>query len=107
GGNSGQAYVVWGKPDGDPIDLADVIAGVGGFAIDGEQGLDQAGDAVARAGDVDGDGLADLVLGAPGAEGDINLVGRSYVVLGKDDGALVDLVDIVAGVGGFVVEGEL
>jgi len=109
GGNSGQVYVVWGKSDGTAVDLDDIIAGVGGFTIDGEEASDQAGDAIARAGDIDGDGLADLVIGAPGAEADpdaADVAGRSYVVLGKDDGFTVDLVDVVDGVGGFVLDGE-
>ncbi len=108
GGNSGEVYVVWGKSDGTPIDLDDIVAGTGGFAIAGEEALDQAGDAVARAGDVNGDGLADLVVGGPGAEADpdvADITGRAYVVLGKDDELAVDLVDVAAGIGGFVVDG--
>jgi len=107
GGNSGEAYVVLGKADGAAVALASVVSGIGGFRISGEAGLDQSGDSVARAGDVDGDGLADVIVGAPGAEDDINLQGRSYVVLGKTDTDAVDLIDVAAGVGGFAIDGEL
>lgn len=107
GGQSGRTFVVFGKTDGMPVDLGDVIAQTGGFAIDGIAGLDQSGDTVASAGDVDGDGSCDIVLGAPGAENDMNLQGRAFVVLGKADTTLVELTDIAAGNGGFSLDGEL
>ncbi|MBC8072195.1 MAG: FG-GAP repeat protein, partial [Deltaproteobacteria bacterium] len=106
GGNSGRAFVVLGRTATSPIELADVVLGEGGFAIEGTAGLDQLGDAVAGAGDVDGDGRADLVLGAPGAEDGANLQGRSYVVLGRDAGAPALASDIASGIGGFVIDGE-
>jgi Ca2+-binding RTX toxin-like protein len=39
---------------------------MGGFAIDGETAPDRSGASVNAAGDVDGDGLADLIIGSPG-----------------------------------------
>jgi Bacterial Ig domain/FG-GAP repeat len=106
GGNSGRSFVVLGKTDGTTVELADVLLGDGGFAIDGAAGLDQLGDAVSGAGDVDGDGLADVIVGAPGAENDTNLQGRSYVVYGKNDGTAVTADDLAAGIGGFAIDGE-
>ncbi len=106
GGNSGRAFVVFGKTSTTAVQLSSVLAGTGGFAIDGTAGLDQLGDAVAGAGDVDGDGHADVVVGAPGAENGTNLQGRSYVVRGKADGATVAASDIALGIGGFAIDGE-
>jgi len=53
-------------------------------AADGEADLggDRFGAAVASAGDVDGDGFADIIVGAPGA----GVGGRAYVFRGSADG---------------------
>lgn len=99
---AGRAWVVFGKADGAAVDLADVDAGNGGFAIAGELSGDEAGTTAAIVSDVDGDGLADVLLGAPLA-GD---AGRAYLVHGKADGALVDLADVALGMGGFPLEGD-
>ncbi|MDQ2689559.1 MAG: hypothetical protein M3Y29_04715, partial [Chloroflexota bacterium] len=54
------------------------------FCLDGEQGEDYAGFAVAGAGDVDGDGFADVIVGAFGNDAKGASAGRSYVVFGGD-----------------------
>ncbi len=83
-------YVVFGKRNGAAVDLSDVQAGKGGFVIRGSAENDS-GWSVSGAGDVNGDGLADLLIGAPGAapEGR-SYAGESYVVFGKRDGAALD-----------------
>src|SRR5690606_30475362 len=50
------------------ISLATIEDGWGGFLVDGEAG-DFLGTSVAAAGDVNGDGIADFLVGAPGAPG--------------------------------------
>jgi hypothetical protein len=105
--DAGESYVVFGKPDGAVVELSDVQAGRGGFAIRGSARYDRSGSSVSGAGDVNGDGLADLLIGAPGARpGGRDRAGESYVVFGKPDGALVDLQDVQAGRGGFVIRGS-
>ena len=52
-----------------PIDLADIATGTGGFVILGQDGGDQSGFAVASAGDVNGDGFDDLIIGARSGDG--------------------------------------
>ncbi|PUE10577.1 putative Ig domain-containing protein [Limnohabitans sp. T6-20] len=106
GNTSGGSYVVFGKPGGDSIDLANVNNGVGGFAIQGERTGDLSGYSVSSAGDVNGDGLADVIVGAP--EGDSSGLfgdGRSFVVFGKTSGTAVQLTNISNGVGGFAIGG--
>ncbi|WP_439590213.1 cadherin domain-containing protein, partial [Hydrogenophaga sp.] len=107
GAGAGRSYVIFGKADGTAIDLADVAAGNGGFAIDGQATDDNSGYSVASAGDVNGDGLDDLIVGAYKSDsaGGID-AGRSYVVFGKADGALIDLSAVANGIGGFVINGE-
>jgi hypothetical protein len=72
---------VHGKNDGAAVDASDLVQGMGGFAMDGEQNIDLAGFSVGAGGDVNGDGLADVVVGAYGFPGGA-VRGRTYVVFG-------------------------
>jgi hypothetical protein len=56
------------EPPCGAIQLADVALGIGGFALDGESEGWASGRSVSAAGDVDGDGLADFIVGAPRAD---------------------------------------
>ncbi len=103
---AGESWVVFGKADGTPVNLSDVDGGIGGFVINGNDPIDFSGICVSGAGDVNGDGLADLIVGAshadPSGQGQ---AGESYVVFGKADGAAVNLSDVASGNGGFVING--
>ena len=78
---SGTAYVVYGRGATDPVGLPTDAAG--GFRIDGAARGDRLGTAVAGAGDADGDGHADVVVGAPGASPlGRPAAGAAYLVLG-------------------------
>jgi Ca2+-binding RTX toxin-like protein len=110
---TGQSYVVFGKAGGwgAAIDLETIAAGTGGFVVFGQDGSDWAGLSVASAGDVNGDGFADVIIGAQNADAERNLTdfaGESYVVFGKAGGwgAAIDLSAIAAGTGGFVIFGQ-
>ena len=113
GNQAGAAYVVFGTASelADPVDLADVAAGTGGFKIQAETARDWAGRSVSAAGDVNGDGIDDLIVGAPFND-DGSGPGAAYVVFGKDvdtEGGFatpVNLADVAAGTGGFKIEGE-
>lgn len=97
--HSGKVYVVFGKSTGTAVDLATIDAGAGGgFVITGLVD-DKVGDAVTGIGDVNGDGLGDILIGAP--KGD-----HAYVVFGKAGTTGVNLADVKAGVGGFEIVAE-
>lgn len=99
---SGSAYVVFGTPSLGTIDLADL--GAAGFRIDGAAANDAAGFSVSGAGDLNGDGRADILLGAPGADNNgRDASGSAYVVFGKGDPGTVDLAAL--GSGGFRIDG--
>jgi hypothetical protein len=105
--DAGRSYVVFGSTANSPINLSAIAAGVGGFVINGQIAGDQSGNSVASAGDVNGDGLADLIIGAyradPAAGGD---AGRTYVVFGKASTDAINLSSIAGGSGGFMINGQ-
>ncbi len=108
----GRAYVIWGSTDLDNLDLSDVAAGIGGYAIDGwfgnyghpyphreiasldaDPGFDASyqggpqGEAfgfnVMSGGDVNGDGIEDMLMSAPYAPANGEIWGgRTYVLYG-------------------------
>ncbi len=100
GGDSaaGESYVVFGQASGfaASLDLA-ALNGTNGFRLDGIDGSDYSGRSVASAGDVNGDGFADLVIGAPNADalGDSN-AGESYIVFGRKPDTAVNRAGTVA-----------
>lgn len=78
--SAGSSYVVFGGNGfgaGGSIDLRS-LNGVTGFRLDGVN-VDQSGRAVSSAGDVNGDGFDDLIIGGPNAN---NIAGVTYVVFG-------------------------
>jgi len=75
----GASYVVFGTDQRFPatIDLA----------TDADLAIQGAGASVSGAGDVDGDGIDDLIIGAPRADPNgRNFAGASYVIFGRDQG---------------------
>src|SRR5688500_10585713 len=77
--------------------------GVQGSTIEGQDASDQAGWSVAGAGDVNGDGFADIIIGAP-LNGDY--AGAAYVLYGGPDGFdNVDLGNLQPG-DGFVIRAD-
>ncbi len=86
GGDSGSSYVVFGKATGfnATMNLSN-LDGKNGFRLDGGQPWDEAG-LVSGAGDVNGDGFDDLIIGAPGTDPNGESSGSGYVVFGKARG---------------------
>lgn len=74
GSNAGAAYLVLGSGSLLSASLADV-----GAQFTGEAAGDSAGFSVAGAGDIDGDGYADILVGAHGNGG---ATGAAYLILG-------------------------
>jgi hypothetical protein len=83
--DAGSSFLVYGKTTGTAIELSDVAKGVGGFAINAAQASGLFGLGVSSAGDVNGDGLADLLIGAPGTPGTATSTGTAYIIFGGQD----------------------
>jgi VCBS repeat-containing protein len=107
GGDSGAAYVVFGKSTTSIVNLTSVTAGTGGYRIIGEAGQDNAGEAVASISDLNGDGKSEILIGASGSKAGGNHSGAVYVVFGKSSTTQVNLADVTAGIGGYRITGGL
>jgi len=108
GSSSGSSYVVFGRSAAfaPAIDLSS-LNGSTGFRLDGTALLDQFGRAISAAGDVNGDGIDDLLIGAQGADSNGSASpGSSYVVLGSNTGfASVMALSSLDGTTGFRLDG--
>ena len=89
------------------IQLGD-LNGQNGFKLDGEAGDDGSGSSVSAAGDINGDGIADLLIGAPCYPHYPNCTGRSYVVFGGSGVGSAGRIALSSlnGSNGFKLDGE-
>ena len=105
--NTGETYVVFGSGTGFAASLnLSSLNGANGFRIDGIDENDRAGISVSSAGDVNGDGIDDVIIGAAGADANGSDSGEAYVVFGSDAGfaASLDLASL-NGTNGFRLDG--
>ena len=107
-GSTGVAYVVFGRASGwtPSLDLL-ALDGTDGFRLDGVAPFDSAGFSVSSAGDVNGDGHDDLLIGGYVAEAESGaFAGSAYVVYGQGANwqPVVDL-STLDGVNGFRLDG--
>ncbi len=120
GSEAGEAYVVFGTASGFGVDVGGrqvidltTLSAAQGFIIQGDASGDTAGISVSSAGDVNGDGIDDLVVGADGGgDGGIK-AGEAYVVFGTAFGfgtdvggrQVIDLTTLDSGQG-FIIQGD-
>jgi len=122
---AGESYVIFGRDTARfgnfpaLFPLANLLPSHGGdgragFVVNGVSALDYSGASVRDAGDVNGDGVDDLIIGAFGAGPSVT--GEAYIVFGRDTARLGDfpavfrLADLLPDGGGdgkygFVLEG--
>ena len=102
--NAGSTYVIFGSDGGfsSNFDL-NTLDGTNGFVINGEAAGDLLGESLSGAGDVNGDGFQDIIVGALGAN---DGTGTSYVIFGSNQplSANFDLSQL-DGTNGFAIEG--
>ncbi|MCP5432435.1 MAG: FG-GAP repeat protein [Alphaproteobacteria bacterium] len=105
---AGETYVVFGSTSPFSASLSlSALDGTNGFRLQGEADGDGVGMSVSSAGDVNGDGIDDLLIGGTRASpGSIDGAGSTYVLFGKSTGfsSIVDL-STLDGNGGFRIDG--
>ncbi len=101
-GNQGLVAVIWGRPGGFPVNINLDALGTSGVLIGGKGG--GFGKAVASAGDVNGDGFDDIVIGASstGSGGD----GEVYVFFGGAALPATQNIGGLNGTNGFKIAGD-
>lgn len=108
GVDSGSSYVVFGKASGfeAAINLS-TLNGINGFRLDGEKQFDFSGYSVSNAGDINGDGFDDVIIGAALADPNGENSGSSYVVFGKATSFDTTMnLSVLNGKNGFRIDGE-
>ena len=110
--NAGKSYVFFGRTSGVSFDTTNMSAS-DGFRILGESASSYSGFGVAGGGDINGDGFADLIIGAyqqPTLTVGSGYGGKTYVIFGGTAGALdagINLapIDFLAAAGGSTLNG--
>lgn len=106
--DAGASYVIYGSRNQFPSFFnVKSLNGTNGFIVHGIRTGDQFGYSTGTAGDINGDGIADLILGAPHAISiGFSFAGASYVIFGNRNGFATpfNLTDL-NGTNGFTVPG--
>ena len=108
GADTEESYVVFGSDQGFPANLnLSTLNGSNGFTLKGIGETDLSGRSVSGTGDVNGDGINDLIIRADSEDPDgIKDAGESYVVFGKEEGFPARVyVSTLDGSNGFTLRG--
>jgi len=84
-----------------------ILNGTNGFSTEGKTANDHLGTTTKSAGDINGDGIADIMIGAPGVNaGTLSDVGEIYIIFGGT-GITATTFDVTTlnGTNGFVIRG--
>ncbi|MEQ9264548.1 MAG: T9SS type A sorting domain-containing protein [Balneolaceae bacterium] len=104
--DAGETYVIFGKTTAfsSAIDISAVIDGTNGFIINGIDANDFSGES-AFAGDVNGDGIKDVIIGATSADPNGSASGETYVLFGSSSFESSIELSSLNGTTGFVLNG--
>ncbi|RLD10494.1 MAG: hypothetical protein DRI44_05900, partial [Chlamydiae bacterium] len=104
----GESYVIYGQSNGfsTVIDVSN-LNGITGFKIVGINKSDSCGLSVSGAGDINNDGIDDIIIGAPRADPlGKSQAGESYIIFGSTNGFPADFeLSSLDGTNGFQING--
>lgn len=103
---AGQAYVIFGTTTfPSPFNL-NTLNGNNGFIVNGLSSNDVLGVSVDIGGDINGDGKADIIIGADGASSNgLNTTGQAYVIFGTNSFSSPFNLNTLNGNNGLVING--
>ncbi|WP_025742657.1 integrin alpha, partial [Aquimarina pacifica] len=109
--DTGVAFVVYGRDATNPFPselLLSDLDGSNGFQMIGAEGGDRFGISVSAAGDINVDGVDDMIIGAYHADVEASIqAGKAYVVFGNSTGFGASMnVTALDGTNGFTIEGD-
>ena len=106
--NAGQTYVIFGSSSFQSSFNLSNLNGNNGFVVNGLTSGDMLGASVGIGGDVNGDGKADIIIGANHASPNgSNMSGQAYVIFGSSSFQSPFNLNSINGNNGFVVNGLL
>ncbi|WP_345145544.1 HYR domain-containing protein [Flavobacterium ginsengiterrae] len=84
-----------------------ILDGANGFSLEGKESKDDLGFQTKSAGDINGDGIPDIMIGAPGTDfGGMSNVGEIYVIFGGSGFSFSSFdVSTLNGTNGFIIRG--
>jgi hypothetical protein len=97
---TGCAYIIFGSKSPTSVLLSNM--GTSGYIVNGESYDDSFGESVNRADDINGDGLPDVIIGAPGVS---SLTGYAYIVYGQVYQSTIEVSSMLAAEGMILVGG--
>ncbi|WP_281018759.1 FecR domain-containing protein [Minwuia sp. IMCC3077] len=103
---AGQAFVIFGSAAPASGTLDSLLVANGAIQIDGALAGDALGHAVSGAGDVNGDGLDDVIVGSPYNDAYADGAGAAFVIFGSAARTDVDTSIDLDGSNGFVIFGR-
>ncbi len=101
--NAGSANIIFGQNTFSSTVYTSTLDGTDGFRVLGEDFSERIGRGVSSAGDMNGDGIDDFIIGSPEVNGN---KGEVYVVYGTDQGFTAELLPSqLDGTNGFILDG--
>ena len=103
--DAGEAYIVFGGNNLTNIDL-DTLTPMQGVIIQGDRNNDNAGVSVSAAGDVNGDGVDDVIIGAPAGDNGGPNAGEAVIIFGGNNLSDIDLTNLTS-TQGITIQGAM